>query len=110
TRYPRDFDPKRVKKISKRVQVWKNYWQDETAELHSSPIPKVENIKMRMSHTGIDNSDYVWNCINEDVSDMETSSKRCFVDAMSSLYTTITSLMLPSVHFLVDSSGKLTHD
>lgn len=110
TRYPRDFDAKRIKKISKRVQTWKNYWQDETAELHSSEIPKVENIKMRMTHTGIDNSDYVWNCINEDVSDMETSSRRCFVDAMSSFYTTITTLMLPSVHFLVDSNGKLTGD
>lgn len=108
TRYPRDFTRERIAAIEKRVNTWKNYWQDQTAELHSSPIPGIENQKMRMTHTGIDNSDFVWNQINQDITDQHNHLRDCLVDSLDIALSGITSLMMPGIRYLMINSNTQT--
>lgn len=105
-RYPRDFTKKRIKAIKKKVKVWKNYWQDEDEKLHSSAIPGVENIKMKLSHTGVDNSDYVWNGINQDITDQHNRGIDCFRGVLGQFYKGVSELMLPGVSMLMIHSEK----
>lgn len=101
-RYPRDFTAERIKAIKDKVKTWKNYWQDEDRKLHSSAIPGVDNTKMRLSHTGIDNSDFIWNGFNENVSEQGFNLTDCFKNIFSGVGDAITTLMLPGAHLLAN--------
>ncbi len=105
-RYPRDFTAQRIQGLKDKVKTWKNYWQDEDDKLHSSAIPGVENIQMRLSHTGIDNSDYIWNGINEDVTDQHHSLSECFGELFGNFYRSLSDLMMPGVSMLLNHSEE----